>query len=99
ERLNAAWALVMGGQFHDIAAGTATPKAYEYSWNDDLIAMNQFKTVLRDAVEAIASQMDTRTSGTPVVFYNPLNIARTEGTMTIPADGFTVYDLQDVKTT
>ncbi|HEX3582336.1 MAG TPA: alpha-mannosidase, partial [Thermoanaerobaculia bacterium] len=53
ERLNDAWALVMGGQFHDIAAGTATPKAYEYSWNDDLIARNQFTTVLNDAVEAI----------------------------------------------
>ena len=32
----------MGGQFHDIAAGTATPKAYEFAWNDDVIAMNQF---------------------------------------------------------
>ena len=42
KRLNDAWTLVMGGQFHDIAAGTATPKAYEYSWNDDVIAMNQF---------------------------------------------------------
>jgi alpha-mannosidase len=94
ERLNAAWALVMGGQFHDIAAGTATPKAYEYSWNDDVIARNQFMAVLRDAVEAIAAEMDTRTTGTPIVFYNPLNIARTEGTMTIPPAGFAIYDLQ-----
>src|SRR5215467_3651836 len=42
ERLNNAWTLVMGGQFHDIMAGTATPKAYEFSWNDDIIASNQF---------------------------------------------------------
>ena len=45
QRLNDAWTLVMGGHFHDIMAGTATPKAYEYSWNDDVIAMNQFANV------------------------------------------------------
>jgi alpha-mannosidase len=76
ERLNRAWALVMGGQFHDIMAGTATPKSYEYSWNDDVLAMNQFAGVLTSATESIASGMDTRGSGDPVVVYNPLNISR-----------------------
>ena len=66
----------MGGQFHDIAAGTATPKAYEYSWNDDVIAMNQFASVLTSATESIASALDTKVKGTPVVVYNPLSIAR-----------------------
>lgn len=75
-RLNDAWALVMGGQFHDIAAGTATPKAYEYSWNDDVIAMNQFAAVLTDATESIASSLDTRAQGVPVIVYNPLNVER-----------------------
>ena len=42
QRLNDAWTLVMGGHFHDTAAGTATPRAYEFAWNDDIIAMNQF---------------------------------------------------------
>ncbi len=42
KRLNDAWTLVMGGQFHDIMAGTATPQAYNFSWNDDVIALNQF---------------------------------------------------------
>src|ERR1700758_1037383 len=37
ERLNNAWTLVLGGQFHDIQAGTATPKAYQFSWNDDVL--------------------------------------------------------------
>jgi alpha-mannosidase len=45
ERLNDAWTLAMGGHFHDIAAGTATPKSYEFAWNDDVIAMNQFAGV------------------------------------------------------
>ena len=92
ERLNNAWALVMGGQFHDIAAGTATPKAYEYSWNDDLIARNQFNAVLKDAGEAIVSQLDTRTKGKAVVLYNPLNIPRNLGTLTVPPAGFAVID-------
>ncbi|HJX84337.1 MAG TPA: glycoside hydrolase family 38 C-terminal domain-containing protein, partial [Candidatus Angelobacter sp.] len=76
ERLNRAWTLVLGGQFHDIMAGTATPLAYEYSWNDDVLAMNQFASVLTSATEAVASALDTRGKGIPVVVYNPLNIAR-----------------------
>jgi alpha-mannosidase len=76
KRLNDAWALVMGGQFHDIAAGTATPKAYEYSWNDDVIAMNQFASVLTSATESITSALDTRVEGTAIVVYNPLSIER-----------------------
>ncbi|HSY48603.1 MAG TPA: glycoside hydrolase family 38 C-terminal domain-containing protein [Thermoanaerobaculia bacterium] len=89
KRLNDAWALVMGGQFHDIAAGTATPKAYEYSWNDDVIAMNQFASVLTSAAESITSALDTRVRGTAIVVYNPLSIARedvVEARLTIPTD-------------
>ncbi|MGH9588288.1 MAG: glycoside hydrolase family 38 C-terminal domain-containing protein, partial [Acidobacteriaceae bacterium] len=76
QRLNDAWTLVMGGQFHDLAAGTATPKAYEFAWNDDVIAMNQFAGVMRSGVEAVASAMNTQAEGVPVVVYNPLNIER-----------------------
>jgi alpha-mannosidase len=81
QRLNDSWTLVLGGQFHDIMAGTATPKSYEYSWNDDVIAMNQFAGVLTSATSAIASGLDTQVEGTPgasvpLVVYNPLNIAR-----------------------
>jgi alpha-mannosidase len=76
ERMNRAWALVLGGQFHDIMAGTATPKSYEYSWNDDVLAMNQFAGVLTSATESIAAGMDTRATGDSVVVYNPLNISR-----------------------
>jgi alpha-mannosidase len=75
-RINDAWALVLSGHFHDTAAGTATPKAYEYAQNDDVIAMNQFADVLTDATEAVASGLDTRGAGTPIVVYNSLNISR-----------------------
>jgi alpha-mannosidase len=76
ERLNDAWTLVMGGHFHDIAAGTATPKSYEFAWNDDVIAMNQFAGVLTNATEAVAAALNTETKGIPVIVFNPLSIAR-----------------------
>jgi alpha-mannosidase len=76
KRLNDAWTLVMGGQFHDILPGTATPRAFEYSWNDDVIALNQFAGVLTSATEAVAAGLDTRGQGIALVVYNPLNVAR-----------------------
>src|SRR5437773_10925629 len=60
ERLNNAWTLVMGGQFHDLLPGTATPKAFEFAWNDDAIAMNQFAGVLTSATNTVAAAMDTQ---------------------------------------
>jgi alpha-mannosidase len=76
QRLNDAWTLVLGGQFHDTMSGTATPKAYEYQWNDDVIALNQFAGVVSSASSAIASGLNTQTEGAAVVVYNPLNIER-----------------------
>lgn len=87
QRLNHAWTLVMGGQFHDIMAGTATPQAYQYSWNDDVLAMNQFAQVLTSATDAVSSVLDTQVSGVPIVVYNPLNIERddlVEAAITFP---------------
>ncbi len=75
-RLNDAWTLVMGGHFHDIAAGTATPKSYEFAWNDDVIAMNQFAGILTDGSEAVSAGLATDTKGAAVVVFNPLNISR-----------------------
>jgi alpha-mannosidase len=76
ERLNNAWTLVMGGQFHDLLPGTATPKAFEFAWNDDVIAMNQFAGVLSGATNAVAAGLNTEGEGTAIVVYNPLNIPR-----------------------
>src|SRR5438445_6830461 len=87
ERLNNAWTLVMGGQFHDLLPGTATPKAFEFAWNDDVIAMNQFAGVLTSATEAIASGLNTQAKGTAIIVYNPLNVQRedvVEATVAFP---------------
>lgn len=75
-KINEAWRLVLGGQFHDILAGTCVPKAYEYSWNDELLAANQFSGVLSDAVGAVTRGLDTRVKGIPLVVFNPLSIER-----------------------
>ena len=87
DRLNYAWRLVMAGQFHDNMAGTSTPKSYEFIWNDDVLAMNQFAGVLTSASSTIASALDTQAQGTALVIYNPLNIARedlVEATVSFP---------------
>jgi alpha-mannosidase len=76
QRLNDAWTLELGGHFHDIGAGTATPRSYQYAWNDDIIAANQFAGILTNATEAIASGLNTQTKGVPIVVFNPLNIVR-----------------------
>ena len=76
QRLNDAWTLELGGHFHDTAAGTATPRTYQYAWNDDVLTANLFAGVLTSASEAVASGLDTRGTGEAIVVYNPLNIER-----------------------
>lgn len=75
-RINDAWMLELGGHFHDTAAGTATPRAYQYAWNDDIIVANQFASIFTDATASVASGLNTQTTGIPVIIFNPLNIAR-----------------------
>ena len=89
QQMNKAWNLVMAGQFHDTGAGTATPRAYEFAQNDDVIASNQFADVLTSATESIASLLDTQVKGTPVLVYNPLNIVREDMVeAAVPGDAF-----------
>ena len=76
ERLYNAWDLVLGSQMHDMLPGTSIPKAYEFCWNDELLALNQFGAVTQDAVGAVTSALDTRAKGVPLVVYNPLSVAR-----------------------
>ena len=76
QRLTDAWTLLLGGQFHDTAAGTALPRGYEFAQNDDLIVANEFAGVLTSATQAVASALNTQGPGVPVVVDNSLNIAR-----------------------
>ena len=89
ERLYHAWDLVLGSQMHDILPGTSVPKAYVYSWNDEVIALNGFAAVETDAVGGVSAALDTRGDGASLVVYNPLSFARTdavEASVTFDAD-------------
>ena len=74
--LDKAWGLMLRNQFHDILPGTSLPKAYEYAWNDGLLAAKVFEGTLEGAVGAVARGLDTRVDGVPLVVYNALGIAR-----------------------
>lgn len=76
DKLTEAWHLILGAQFHDIIPGTSVPKAYEYSWNDEVVALNHSASALQGAVGAVTRGMDTRATGVPVIVYNPLSTAR-----------------------
>lgn len=73
-KINKSWDLVLGSQFHDILPGTAIPKAYEYAWNDEFIAMNGFSEVIKNSVSAISHQLNTEVSDRAIVVYNPVAI-------------------------
>ena len=70
--LTDSWKRFLYHQFHDDLTGTSIPRAYEFSWNDELISMKQFAGLLTSAVASVADMMDTRVSGTPVALYNAL---------------------------
>ena len=76
EKLNNAWWLVLGCQMHDILPGTSIPSAYEYAWNEEVLAMNMFASVLKSSAGAVIGAMDTRSLGIPVTVYNPISIER-----------------------
>lgn len=84
QKLEEAWYLILGSQMHDILPGTSLPKAYEYAWNDEILAGRMLSDVLTDSVSAVASQMDTRPGGDGtdrklglcVAVFNPLSVQR-----------------------
>lgn len=76
DKINKAWRLVMGSQFHDILPGTSIPRAYDFAWNDEIVAANQFSAVFADASGAVIRAMNTKAKGIPVVVFNPLSFER-----------------------
>ena len=75
-KINNAWDLLLGSQFHDILPGTSTVLAYNYAWNDEFIAMNCFSEVMKNSISIIAHGLNTQVEGKAVVVYNPVAIAR-----------------------
>jgi len=75
-RLNEAWRLVLGAQFHDILPGTSIPGPMNFPgmmrcWQP--INLNRF---LRYSAGAVSRGLDTLVTGRPLVIYNPLAFDR-----------------------
>ncbi|MFI5176989.1 MAG: alpha-mannosidase [Vicinamibacterales bacterium] len=101
DRLREAWTRVLWHQFHDDLTGTCIPQAYQFSWNDELISMNQFTSVLTSATTAVSSLLDTQTTGVPLVVYNPLAAARrdaVEATVEFPGGAPSAIRVADLVT-
>lgn len=74
EFISEAWKRFIWHQFHDDLTGTSLPRAYEFSWNDELISLKQFAGVLTSAVGAVSRELDTDVKGLPAVVYNPSGV-------------------------
>lgn len=72
EKLYRSWVRLLANQMHDILPGTSIPRAYRYSWNDELVALNGFAAVLEDSVGCVSRALDTQVEGTPLIVYNAL---------------------------
>jgi len=68
--LQESWKRVLLHQFHDDLPGTSIPRAYEFSWNDELISLQRFSANLTTAVNGVASRMNTNVKGTAIVLHN-----------------------------
>jgi len=72
------WIRMLWNQFHDDVTGTSIPTAYNFSYNDEVLANLDLSKTLLNSVGAVAKQMDTQVDGIPLVVYNPLSIKRTD---------------------
>ncbi len=94
--LSEAWKRFIWHQFHDDLTGTSLPRAYEFSWNDELISMKQFSDVLTSSSGAVSRALNTQVNGIPLVIYNPLFTPVSEVIeVTLnsgKSSGFSVYD-------
>ncbi len=69
EKIQAAWTRIIGSQMHDILPGTSTPNAYRYAWNDEVVALNLWNSVLEDSARSIAPSL---AGDGPLLLYNPV---------------------------
>ena len=73
EALAESWKQFIWHQFHDDLTGTSLPRAYEFSWNDELLSQKQFAQILTSSVGAVSTMLNTQVKGTPLVINNPVS--------------------------
>lgn len=72
------WKRILWHQFHDDLTGTSLPEAYNFSYNDEYLNLNQMESVIRSAVSSVATTMDTETKGSPLLVYNPAPVRNSD---------------------
>lgn len=97
DEMDESWKRFIWHQFHDDLTGTSIPKAYTFSWNDELISQSCFADIITSSVGLVAKEMNTNTTGTPIVVYNPLSTAHkglvtAEISMPKGSQGIRVFD-------
>ena len=91
------WTNVISHQFHDDMPGTSNSTAYRRVWNDYMLDIMRFAAEYENGVAGVASLLDTRAEGIPVVVNNPVAAARSsviEATVEFPSqpEFLRVYD-------
>lgn len=75
--LDVAWKRVIAHQFHDDLPGTSVQTAYQRSWNDYILSLNQFENEYTHSVQTVADGLDTSwVKGIAIVVNNSLEFDR-----------------------
>jgi alpha-mannosidase len=76
--LTRAWEPVLFNQAHDLASGTMVDKVYEDTIRGYQFSKSLGEEMVETNIDALASQIDTRSEGIPVVVFNPLGWSRSD---------------------
>lgn len=71
--LDSAWQVLLFNQFHDIIAGSSIASVYAEAERDFEAADSLTTSVSRWSLARVASELDTRGDGQPLVVFNPLS--------------------------
>lgn len=81
KKITEGWKRFVWHQFHDDLTGTSLPRAYTFSWNDELICQSQFSDIITAATASVARALNTQVEGKAVVVFNPLSQARKDAVL------------------
>ena len=78
EAIMSTWEPVLFNQTHDLASGVMTDHVYEDTIRSYEYALRRAVAITDSRWEVLASRIDTRGDGTPVVVFNPLGWSRSD---------------------
>src|SRR2546425_5079073 len=71
DRLNKAWQRFLWHDMYDDITGVSIPSAYTFTWNDYLLALNDFASEQTRGIGVLAKALNTTAVGVPLVVFNP----------------------------